>query len=534
MEVQGPQQAKANYSPVSFPGGLSAAAWARIAVISFSLLYFLETAIRASEKRLWYDELCTYYICRLPTFADSWAAVMHGADYNPPLFYVIHRAAMSIFGAGLIAMRLPEMVAFWVLCLSLFVVVRRYRGAVLESSIAMAFPLVTGAYYYAYDARPHGLVLGFCGLAVVCWQRWSGDRSKTAWLVGFGLSLEAAFLTHCYAILLVIPFALVELLNNIQKRAITWRFWLTLAVTGALAVVTFLPLLHSYKVTLGTAGFSEAFPAAVWQIREFYRTLLQSALVLVVIAIALMAFDSSLWRNNHKDGDISSRSLARPVLLLSIAFLAMPVYGLILAKVVHGPFFSRYFLSALTGLCLLIAAGIGTLRQKRTSLAFLTLVCAIIAYSLLTLIYHRLHRQGEELIEPTVKEVLNTDPTDALKTHALLSSTTGNTIPIVTPHLLDFLYLVHYGPRDSARLFPVSLSSNDQPFRLNRAVREWCHVQMNREETFDEFLPAHAHFYLYGPPDALRFLSYVVSKGGQLRMIKTGAEGRFLAEIYMR
>lgn len=534
MQTRGPRNSEPHeILPNRFPH-LSPSILALLAVSAFSLLYFTETAIRASEKRFWYDELCTYYICRLPTFGESWAAVLHGADYNPPLFYVIHRGAMAMFGAGLVTMRLPEIVGFWVLCLSLFTVVSR-RAGLLAGTIAMTFPLVTGAYFYAYDARPHGLVLGFCGLAVLCWQRWNEQRRSSLWLLGFGLSLEAAFLTHCYAILLVIPFALVELVIAIHHKAIAWRVWVAIVLPAAIAAISFVPLVRAYKVTLQNAGFGAAFPATIWQIREFYWVTLQSAgLGLVLTGTALLVLDRSFRPESNMREVKVPASESRAEIMLASAFLGMPVYGLLLAKLTNGPFLSRYFLSALLGLCILLAMGLAGGREKWGSLAFLVLLTSSVAYSFTTLVIHRTQGQGEELNEPVALGPLNTDLNDALAIHHLLRSTAGSSLPIVTPQVLDFLYLVHYWAPEVPRLYALSVTSEQLPYKLNRAVREWCHVPFNREETFDQFLPTHPDFFLYGNRETLPLIPFLTRRGGEVRSIKTDPQNRFLAEIHMR
>ena len=75
-----------------------------------SLLYFGDLFLKASRKCFWYDELFTVYLCRLPDFKHTWAAVMQGADYNPPVLYLFTRGAERVFGEGLIATRLPPVV----------------------------------------------------------------------------------------------------------------------------------------------------------------------------------------------------------------------------------------------------------------------------------------------------------------------------------------------------------------------------------------------------------------------------------------
>src|SRR5580704_9894593 len=138
-------------------------------LFSFSALYFVVTCFCASQKLFWIDELYTLYLSRLPDMTSLWAALKQGVDFNPPLFYILTRLSESLFVEVLIAIRLPEIIGFWVFCLCLFRFVST-RTSVLAGAIAMLFPMVTTAWFYAYEARPHGIVLGFAGIALVCWQ----------------------------------------------------------------------------------------------------------------------------------------------------------------------------------------------------------------------------------------------------------------------------------------------------------------------------------------------------------------------------
>src|ERR1039458_10781398 len=175
-----------------------------VVLFLFSVLYLLATCFRASRKLFWFDELFTLYISRLPDMASVWNALKQGVDFNPPLFYGLTRLSESLFGEGHIATRLPEILGFWIFCLCLFRFVSS-RTSVLAGLIAMVFPLVTTAYFYAYEARSYGVVLGFAGMALICWQAATRLRRSNWWALGLFLALLCAILTQTYAILLLVP-----------------------------------------------------------------------------------------------------------------------------------------------------------------------------------------------------------------------------------------------------------------------------------------------------------------------------------------
>ena len=109
------------------------------------------------------------------------------------------------------AIRLPEIIGFWIFCLCLFEFVSK-RAGTLAGSASMLLPMLTGAYFYAYDARPHGIVLASLRISTRLLAKGSRHLATLPkWLAGFAASLLLAFMLHCYALILVVPFALIEM-----------------------------------------------------------------------------------------------------------------------------------------------------------------------------------------------------------------------------------------------------------------------------------------------------------------------------------
>jgi Dolichyl-phosphate-mannose-protein mannosyltransferase len=500
-------------------------------IVLFSIVYFSETLIRASEKRFWYDELCTLYICRLPTLKDAWLAVLHGADYNPPFFYVIQRTSMALFGDGEIAMRLPQMLAFWILCVCLFLVVERKAGT-LGGVAAMTLPLLTGAYFYAYDARPHGIVLGFCGLAVLCWQRLEEQPRSKRWLLGFALALQAAFLTHCYAILLVIPFAVIEIVRAARSKRINWRMWIALAAPAVIAVVSFVPLLGSFRQNLQSGGFNALFSASFPQFPVFYKLLFSRSILVLSLIVVVFAFERSGFLAKRDTESLSRYRFSFWDLLLILGFLGMPAYGLLLARIMHGPFIGRYFMSAVVGVCVAVGLGIGMRPRNRGASAIAGVIVLLAMLDAGMAIWDRAHGVGEDLVEPSTKKVVNTAPHDDLANDPLIKSA-SHSLPIATSDMFDFLYLVHYRPTESSRFFQVVPSKKSLDYVTMHPVLEWCRVQCNREFTYGDFLQQHPDFLFYSRPGSNSFLKQITAAGAQIRSMKFDGDAHYLAEVHM-
>jgi len=79
-------------------------------------VFYLALVLPASFRPFWYDELFTYNVATLPGFRAMWDALTHGADLNPPFFYVVTHAAISVFGPTEFGFRTPAIAGFLVMC----------------------------------------------------------------------------------------------------------------------------------------------------------------------------------------------------------------------------------------------------------------------------------------------------------------------------------------------------------------------------------------------------------------------------------
>src|SRR5207237_1162969 len=110
---------------------------------------------------------------------------------------------------------------FWLMTVCIFRFVSR-RCPPIYAAAAMIFPLITSAFYYACEARPYALVMGFTALALVCWQQILENERRTISLFGLWFSLSACICLHYYAILIWIPFGLAELARLRSRKRPDW------------------------------------------------------------------------------------------------------------------------------------------------------------------------------------------------------------------------------------------------------------------------------------------------------------------------
>lgn len=252
------------------------------------LLYIAATVPLACLKFMWLDELFTYSIAGLPNANRIWLALAsRGVAPMPPTFYFVTRFTQNLLGPSHFAIRLPELAGFWMASWCLFHYVRRRTGALYGLVGVMAL-WITGAYRYAYEARPYGLVLGFCGLALVCWQAAPERVHRRRALLGLFGALAGAVFSHYGGVMLLFPLGLGELVRSISRRKVDWPVWLSFC--GALVpLLLFLPLLGGSISAYGVAMWSRP---TLKSVPSCYGQLLSSA----ARPLAAVFVTVTLWR----------------------------------------------------------------------------------------------------------------------------------------------------------------------------------------------------------------------------------------------
>ena len=213
---------------------------------ALSAIYFLSTTAASATRLVWFDEIITYQMARLPRVSDIWTILSAtGTDVNPPLHYLIVRGSYALLGVSPVSARVPSAIGIWVLCLCAYRFVRRRCPSAYAWS-AVFLLLSTPLAGYTIEARPYGTMLGFVGLALVAWQAATEGRGRPLALVVLAASMACAISCHYYAVLALVPLGLGELARMAGRRRIDWSLWV--ALVGSLTPLYFyLPLIRSAR-----------------------------------------------------------------------------------------------------------------------------------------------------------------------------------------------------------------------------------------------------------------------------------------------
>ncbi|HWF47320.1 MAG TPA: glycosyltransferase family 39 protein, partial [Bryobacteraceae bacterium] len=362
--------------------------WRIPILILLSVLYFWTTAFRAETKLYWFDEICTVQVSTLRGLRPIWTALTHGADYNPPLMYLLTGFSQHLLGNTSLAARMPEIIAFWIFCLSAYVFTYRFAGA-SGALTAFLFPLITVAYWYSYEARAYALVLGFTGLAVLCWQQAQTSRYRLWWLIGLGFSLGFVLLSHAFGLVVFFPIAIAEIIEIRVTKRFRSGAWIAMACGGS-AILASIILLR----TLKTEHLSSVGSLGPWIVVSTYLFILAPAAMVLGLAICaiLLPWQKILPAQAASPNEIASWNrfigkITRAECVLLAGFLSLPIISFVVAFVNRAPLYTRYSLAAvLRFACVLGVAAIG---RPAFALALPVIIAVQYIYDFGSFINHR-------------------------------------------------------------------------------------------------------------------------------------------------
>ena len=270
-------------------------------------------------------------------------------DLNPPMLYLLTRAAQQAFGANEIATRLPSVLAFFG---ASFLVAGFLANRVgwLWAWAAVTLFWWSDFFWYSTEARPYSLLLFFFALTLFSRDLARGAVRKRWALLGVFLGSCGMILTHVLAPFTLAAFGAAELVRLWKRRVTDWTMWL--ALFAPLAIFPF-QLFLIRTVTRGT--FPAMFQASASKAAAFYQSVFLGTSLLVGLA-AVIAF--AVRPRQKYRGSRPGRFALEDAALLAALCVSPLLVNLALMRN-HGPFFDRYCITAalaiLTGAIIIMA-----------------------------------------------------------------------------------------------------------------------------------------------------------------------------------
>jgi 4-amino-4-deoxy-L-arabinose transferase-like glycosyltransferase len=480
----------------------------------FTVVYAIPTVYLAHLKLFWDDEFFTLYLSRTSSWHDLLQALATGADQHPPSFYYVTHSLMTAFGSSHVTSRLPAIVGYWLLCICVYEIVRDLATPEW-AVVAMFFPLSSEFYFYASEARGYGLVCGFAALAMLSWLRAAAHQKRMVYIPLLAIALAAAVASHYYAILVVIPLALGELVRTRDRRKIDWPIWI--AFTCACSpILAFLGTIRSAR------GYSSHFWATpVWSDALTFYPMefgLSACALLGALAIAV-----SFRLIRRKGTDEPSAAWRKPswsswqaVAVCTLAVLPLPT--MLLAKYVTHGFTTRYCIFAIVGVTVLLFYYISRFALRRSVAAIGMIACVFV----FLLQVHGLSSNFQQIRKEVSQDVTT------------LSSLPEAPIAVMEVSVMH--RLSYYAPRRLAsRLVYVADPNSSVAYlghdTIDRGLldlRFWFPVNIVRA---DSFLTDNPQFYVFGETSTWSWLTFDLAKWGQTKLMARGERGRLLFSV---
>jgi len=471
----------------------------------FSLFYLSVTLPITIIRQMWFDELITFYTVRFHSLSHLWATLRAGVDMNPPLYHLIVRASETLLGENELGLRLPSLVAYWVMTVGLYLLARR-RVRPLYATLAALFPLLTMAHDYASEARPYAIVLACCVLMLLCWQRATEATPRRMALVGLSLSLAVAMCNHYYASLLVVPIAVGELVRSRDSRKLDWPVWIALVV-GAVPLPFFLPLVRG-----GMAAHKDPF---VWNkpgldfLWDTYGELLSYAALPVLLLIAWMFVRSV--RNSLRKSEPRNNGIPDWEIAAGLALCALPILAFVLALAWVGMVSPRYVMPTIIGFSIVLAYTAHSIAGARRATAVLMLA-GLTGWSAVHL----------GLVGRFELAMLHRFDASDSERFAL-----GSKLPVIVQDALLELPMNHYVSPElrSRMLFPLDLDDVHRYAEIGSAEKLLMIIARNTFPVpvtdFNQFRRDHKRYLVYGQ-HAGWLITTVIRDGASVRMLYLG------------
>jgi len=411
----------------------------------------------------------------------------------------------------MLAFRLVSALAFACTFICLYIFVQRRCGARVAFICAVLIFVTPLNNKYSLEARPYSLLVACLAFALVCYQRLPTAR----WTVGLLLSLSLAESLHYYAVLACFPFFLAEIVQVIATSQVRYWVWLSLFVSlipAALSAPLLVNLRHSYAEHIWARPEFMLIPMSYggyFRLNALWGLAIASISFLVVIAAWARGLSQL-----EPTGGIGIAPASEHALVLG--FLALPVVGVVAARVAHGGAADRYYLPAILG----VAIAFSYVLSKVTPAGF-QLVAALILIAVAF--------QEADVMRTVLRNPHGTD-SRAPVLSLLSDAIARNDLPLVMSNAGGYVELSHVAQQSlNQRMVTlvdppnaVVYAGTDTVDRLVIELKSYVPMQVY---DFKPFAAAHPVFLLYSDGTPFDWWpSRLIHDGAQVELVaKQGA-----------
>ena len=417
-------------------------------------LVFTRSIYESHQKALWFDEIFTAIVATQPTW-HRFAQAMP-ADGNPPLYALLTRLSIHLFGLTDLAIRLPSILSFLAVLAGVYVFVRRECGVVF-GLLAVVLTFSEPGWTYSFEARPYALLTAFMMLALVSWQsavhaaEATPPRPRRLALAGMVVGIVGCMLSHDIGIVEVgVPLLFGEAMRLYRTRCPDWPVLAT-ALTAIPALAITLPMMRRTSDLLLTYAHAAMRPLTLAKLHQYWIDNPKPSLPLVlnsnlieITAIIILVSWTPRWLNRSRTVIPAHAEEGTPVrppahIIAAALGAALLVPATMLAMMFSTGYYNcRYGIGCIAGIamlsCLLLARD--GRRQCTICLSLIAFLVLIYAHVCIAEIRHR-HGQAEDIApvfssDRSGLSIVISDPFNYIRTWWYASPTMKNQIVYLT------------------------------------------------------------------------------------------------------
>ncbi len=321
------------------------------------------------NQSLWIDEATSLNTAKEFSYSSIITEFARG-DFHPPLYYLVLKFWLNIFGTGEINARMLSVV----FCLGLIYLLAKI-GKISAAILAATSPLLI---YYSQEARMYMLSALLVCLLVYHYQKLKNKESVLLWL---SFSLTILFLGATdYLPLLTIPVLMADAV--LRKMDLKWWLkFLASLLPLVLLLYFWLPILQSQI----SAGLSVQASSPVWWKVLGSPSLKEVLLLPVKFALGRISFANKYLYIVSLVGvltliTIPLTKIIKKARLFWFWMVFPPLAALIMSFRI--PVFSYFrFLFVLPALYILISIGLTKLKPRISRVILISLVCLNLIFS---------------------------------------------------------------------------------------------------------------------------------------------------------
>jgi mannosyltransferase len=354
--------------------------------------------LQLGHDSLWTDEGFSY---RMATSgASQFLDQTTSADPNPPLYYILLRAWIELFGSSEVALRSLSAILGIALVGVVFELGRRLSGNLVGVTAALFTAVSSFLVHYSQEARGYQLFALLASLSYLCLWRLL-ERWSTGGAVAYALATTALLYTHVYAF-----FVLAAQASYLAVKVWRWPTdrarrrselarWVGLVVLPVVLTAPWLVVFarHARDEVAGTSDAKLGWLAAP-NLRDLPGALsgyagskpgLAVVFAVGAAAAVIAVRNASTLGRKTALGSTARRLVDDPRVALLVLWLLVPIVVPFFLSLTVTPFYQfKYTIPAALAFYLLVALGISTLGPRfgaaATALVAAALLVATVRY----------------------------------------------------------------------------------------------------------------------------------------------------------